>query len=564
MPRMANGDDVLPLSRWRATLARARGRGLADALLEDPSAKRWVPSLPPQELYYAIQEVGLADAGELLALASDEQLRAFIDLAVWERDQVRLDRAGEWIDALVDLGPERLAAAVEALDPELVALFIQKQARVYDLTLEAPPEEPEGHFYPTPDRFFLLDVLSTGEEAKRLERMLDWLYRADIEIGRKVVMSAKWELATDLEEWAYRWRSGRMADLGFVDFYDALEVYRWLDPATVKIGEGSAEAHAPSETPVLPVALAPAAGDGFLARALATIGDAEALGRVHQGLLVLANRVMAADRVEPGDPEGAKQALARVAAYLGLGLAYLGRGDAEAAGAALRTVAAVRIFRVGVSLTLKLGRAAETLVERAFVTLVPRQASLLDEPLRSEVAALRERRPMRLVGGKRALFTTLAEVGEAAALLEEAALVGETVRRGLGVDPARLAAEALAGVSPARELITFSTVVATLMANALLERPPALVPLAPADLRPLRETALLDGKLRADRRTELRALMTARLHERAFDLPRPWERWLDQWFAHLEATLAPSTVGAPAADPRDVRGLLIKVERRIP
>src|SRR5207244_1676699 len=100
---------------------------------------------------------------------------------------------------------------------------------VYDLSLdEAPPEEPEGHLYPTPDRFFLLDVLGDGETQKSVERLIDWLYRADLELARRVVMSAKWEQPTDLEEWSYRWRQGRMADLGFVDYYEALGIYRYL------------------------------------------------------------------------------------------------------------------------------------------------------------------------------------------------------------------------------------------------------------------------------------------------------------------------------------------------
>src|SRR5437660_211312 len=109
-------------------------------------------------------------------------------------------------------------------------------------------EEPEGHFFPTPDRFYLLDILVGGEEGKALERMLDWIYRYDLALGRRIIMGAKWEIASDLEEHAWRWRQGRMADLGYVDFYEALSIYQWLDPASVKVDEKTFVA-APPETP---------------------------------------------------------------------------------------------------------------------------------------------------------------------------------------------------------------------------------------------------------------------------------------------------------------------------
>ena len=39
----------------------------------------------------------------------------------------------------------------------------------------------------------------------------------------------------ELEEQSYRWRAGRLADLGYVDFYDALDLFRPLEPAQGRI-----------------------------------------------------------------------------------------------------------------------------------------------------------------------------------------------------------------------------------------------------------------------------------------------------------------------------------------
>src|SRR5205085_2914522 len=135
-----------------------------------------------------------------------------------------------------------------------------KTTRIYDTTQEEPPDEPEGTFFPTPDRFFVLDVVGarpqdSGEpdedgggtpgggdgndpssSARAVIRIIDALYRTDLDLARRILVGARAEMDSELEETAYRWRQGRMEDLGFADYYQALEVYRELDPASVRLG----------------------------------------------------------------------------------------------------------------------------------------------------------------------------------------------------------------------------------------------------------------------------------------------------------------------------------------
>ncbi len=423
-------DDVIPLSRWRAALARARRGRKADAILSERDAAQLVPSLPVQELYYAIKEVGLADAEELVALATPDQVQGFVDLDVWERDHLDERRVGAWLETLADAGPDKLGKVVDGMDPEVIALWLQRQAVIYDLTMEQPPDEPQGHYYPTPDRFFLLDILVGGEEGKAIERLVDWLYRHDLELARRVVMSAKWELPADLEEHAYRWRQGRMADLGYVDFYEALSIYQYLDPTTVKIDERTF-VPPPPETPTeLPAVLAGSLDEaGFFGKALSTLPSEADVETLQAALVLLINKAMAADLVDPGDFEQGKEALTRAVAYVGLGLEYLARGDATRGGQALSSVALERIFRLGFSLTLQLRTLAETLVKKGGVNPVA-----LESPWDDVMRALRQRRPeypraldQPPADGTRH-FATLADVGRAAAALEKIAKMvpGET------------------------------------------------------------------------------------------------------------------------------------------
>ena len=421
---MAESDEsIIPLSRWRAALARARRGHKADAILSEPDAAQLVPRLPVQDLFYAIKEVGLADAQELVALATPEQLQGFVDLDVWDRDQIDEVRVNAWMETLADAGFETLGKAVEVMDSEVIALWIQRQAVVYDVTIEQPPDEPQGHYFPTPDRFFLLDIIVGEEDGKALERCIDWIYRFDIELGRRVIMSAKWELASDLEEHAYRWRAGRMADMGYVDFYEALSIYRYLDPTTVHADEHTIQASPPATPTELPAVLAGALDEaGFFGKALATLPSDADVERLHASLLLLVNKAMAADLVPPGDTDAGKVALTRAVAYLGLGLEFLSRGDVARAGLALSSVALERLFRLGFSLTVQLKTLADTLVTKGGVDPIA-----LETPWDDILRALRQRRPelSRALDDKPAEgnrpFQTLADVAKAASAIEKIA-----------------------------------------------------------------------------------------------------------------------------------------------
>src|SRR5436305_51814 len=67
-------------------------------------------------------------------------------------------------------------------------------------------------------------------------------------------------------------------------------------------------------------------------------------------LVALTNRVLAADRIAPGDDEAVAAVLDRLLATLDLATERLAQGDDERGAAALRTIPLARLFRLGVSL----------------------------------------------------------------------------------------------------------------------------------------------------------------------------------------------------------------------
>ncbi len=541
---MTNGSDdpgIIPLSRWRAALARAR-RNRAAVLLEAPDAAQLIPQMPVQELYFAIKEQGLADSRDILALASPEQIQGFFDLDAWDRGALDVEKLRPWLDMITDIGPEKLGQVIESMDAEVIALYVQRQCKVYDITLEeAPPDEdPEGSFFPTPDGFYLLDVLPGGEAGKSMEHLIDWLYRADLLLARRVVMSARWEMPSDLEEWSLRWRNGRMADLGYVDYYDALTIYRYLDPASVKLDEKSARdatVIGPHGASALPALLAGQIDErGFFARALTGLDADAEVERVHGALLTLVNKILSADRVEPGDSEKARAALTRAAGYLSIGLESISRSDLPRATDALSKIALERVFRVGFSLTLQLQRLATSLIQSGRVG--KGEFNLLEPPYRELTRLLAGARPEYPAtldtppGNIVRPFLSLLDVSRAAHALKTAAEQAAFVCDGLGI---RIEAIAEVGgtLTSQPSEIRFGTLIRTLTARLFLSGTIALDPIAGADIRPLKKAIAAE----TDLLSKIEAVLLARLTERAQKRPEAIRAWLEVWLKDLTTAI---------------------------
>jgi Family of unknown function (DUF6178) len=448
----SEGADIVNLSRYRAQLLRMKRNRRGDELLDSDDPEAAIRALPGDEFYYIVAERGFPDAIEILRHGSAEQIQTAFDFALWDRDQISPRAAQTWLAAIVDAPSERIYEWLTGIDIELMAFLIRQRAVIYNPITELPPEEPENVFWNTPDGSFQLDLRGDEEEQRITQRLIMSLYEADVEQARTLMVGIPDELDSGLEEMSYRWRNGRMQDLGFADYYEALEIYRVIDPNSVKIGEGRDKRHTTTvadeaeKVDVLrgPLALVDAiTDDSLFTRAAALITDPAMLAELHGEIVFLSNRVLAAERIRPTDEDSIRDALTRMRATLDLGLEHICAGsNDEKACTALETIGLLRIFRVGATLITKVGEVVATLKrEQPFAVLS--RASLRADGTRvlpmgffesddAEVLAFLNRRrpvyPTRLDPPSKGAstdesrpFASLADIARASAAIERAA-----------------------------------------------------------------------------------------------------------------------------------------------
>ncbi len=391
------------LSVWRAQLDSSRsGTALLKVMLAPHDVAALIPQLPTEDLYRCLHLVGLEDSTELLALASSEQVRGMLDMDIWSRDELSLERLDPWLQALMYASPEHLMKHVLELDDALINWLLRSS--VYAQAVEDPDsfDPPDLEHVVTPDNRLCVIFPHPAPRDLPIKIFLDALMRENPAFCINLLLGASAALPSNLQERAYRWRSGRMADQGFVEYYEALEIYSPPRSDLIPLkgsGDGERAAHHWMTRLVEP--------EERLSRALSCLSDEER-ETLLLGLGYSANMILSADRVELWDEEAGEESLNRLRAGLALGLEFLGEGSSPQQDA-------VRLQAQGVNLIFRTGyaqmKSAALPLRGLRLALGEDPIGLIDlEPLRPWAEVLRRRHPCKPNG---APLSSLAEVAEA-------------------------------------------------------------------------------------------------------------------------------------------------------
>ncbi len=388
----------LPVPEQIARLERADAKTRRALILSAHNSLELTRALSAETLFYTLKEIGLADSTDLLALASPLQVRDMLDLDCWRKDQLDDRKVLAWLMLLDEAGSGKLAEWFLHADIEVLGLLVKHHLEVVRKSdVEDDPDFNQSRYFTFDDQYLLRFV---GEEEPVLSLLLERLRVLDYRTYQTILEASLFELASSLEEEAFRWRNARLAERGYPNYDEARELFHFVDPESLSLARyrraasphmrfAADEELIPSDHALMLLDVQ----DSFLIRVLATLppDDLEPIG--HE-LAILTNQAVIAEACDPGEVSEVRRCAELVHDYVSIGVASLAKSSEREAAQLLHEILLRPFFQVGLSLTLRLQQHGKQIDATLRQSGLERWEELLDAPFRETYTGVQRRSPL--------------------------------------------------------------------------------------------------------------------------------------------------------------------------
>ncbi len=218
--------------------------------------------LPAQKLAALLQAEGLAESVELVEWVRGEQLVAVMDHDLWSTtvseegtQSVSLDRFFDWVRVWNEISPEFAAERFLELEEEVMVLLMNELVDIVPVDLENGRTDDDDRFFETLDKKYFLRSKRNDPGAEELcLQFVRSLYGVNLSLAGRVLAYSAMLVRAECQEDAMRWRGGRLADEGFIERSEAIDMLRpkglqrWNSELRQKYAEAESQVCYPSQT----------------------------------------------------------------------------------------------------------------------------------------------------------------------------------------------------------------------------------------------------------------------------------------------------------------------------
>lgn len=364
--RVIESFDSLPLEKRLEIFSRLSPEARQELLQVSAHPGEIVRRVSEEEMFVTIKELGEANAVTLISLTTGRQLQYALDIDMWKREMFNVGAAMRWLNIIAGIGEEKILHFLQISDPELVVTVMKELVSIVirDPDMDLLEQKDSLPSFTLDDVFFVHFKIPGTEETviSIIETVFSWnteyYFTLMEELARGVPL--------ENEEAARKARLARLADRGFPEFDEALEIYRYMQRNGLS-GSGPEESSADEplagiDRPLLDYPLKVVETDSLFKRCLDELSDALDRDRVSQELAHLANKVVIADSRDPGSIDDLHSSLQKVSGYINIALEESCGEDLVAAVRMVRANHLEILFRRGFSIILDVRKEAQKLV----------------------------------------------------------------------------------------------------------------------------------------------------------------------------------------------------------
>jgi hypothetical protein len=347
-----------------------------EKILEYKHPDALVHSFVEQDFYFLIHEIGPEDCVPLLALASQNQWEYILDMEIWNQDRIAPNNMTRWLHLLFSANPTRLIQWFLSEKTELIEFYLHSFLNIIIRNHDQDPSDFGDDYFTLDDTFYIrivdlddkLKSHSFDKELKHwfLNQFLEKLADFDFIQYQKVLLETIHVLPAETEEEAYRLRTVRLAEKGFLPFSEAVGVYQPMKPEEIekKLIQWSRGNKREENiflyrirAPISPYELADDQENVF-SRSLKSDSINDILPLVQSEFAALCNQLISADRKAVNNRDQLEDVVKKACGYLSIGMEHLsGLGEkmsSDQMAAAVAKYPLKWIFRAGYGRVLML------------------------------------------------------------------------------------------------------------------------------------------------------------------------------------------------------------------
>lgn len=312
-------------------------------------------------LFFGLKGMDEQQINSLLPHVTEAQWAGILDLDLWARDQMDCGEFLYWQGHICEAEDAVARKLLRATDSELWELTFKAEMKIYakveEDEFEQEPEE--GELFETPDRNYLILLPANPDKARLLRALILRLYGLDQEYAGILMETTRARTTVEIEEMAYQKRRRRVEDLGFQDYFDAIEVYTFLPPRE--------QLPRKKWEQIMEVSRLPATVPEhwrevlILFQALMLLTRPQESQVVWEELFFVCNKVLSADSVSPHSAKDVKRGIRKAITGINLGLDWWSGGDLQKAGQGIQEHYLESYFQIGYSRLSEVRRKAQDL-----------------------------------------------------------------------------------------------------------------------------------------------------------------------------------------------------------
>ncbi|MGC8657528.1 MAG: DUF6178 family protein [Desulfomonilaceae bacterium] len=346
-----------------------------------------------EEIYFIVKTIGVDDADPLLRLTTSRQFKYILDLELWKQGVIDFQSAAFWLNKIVTLGEKKVRQFLGIVDPECLMTILHKLIKVNSARLDIDLVEQLDFLpYFTLDNMFFVDFRDKAHE-DTVKILISYIFNFDDRFYFNLMENLATSSLVEIEDIACKLRNARLADKGFPDFEEALNIYQYISPSSKNFSLQNPDQGFLNEVDNYSFTLVDypikLVSNGELFRdCLNLVKDHLVINRIAQELANLGNKVIVADLKDPWEYESFVYSLEKVSGYISLALEKVCGNDIDKCLLLLRNLNMEILFRVGYSVIVDFQKEAAN-----YVKLVEGGMENLGYPLSGLLKGLFNKRP---------------------------------------------------------------------------------------------------------------------------------------------------------------------------